>query len=324
MSGVRPATAEAFRLAEGPVWDADRGRLLWVDIPAGLVCEGTLSDAGQVVRIDRRQRLPGTVGAVAPTADGGLLLATQEHLQVVAADGTRTDGPRIVPRGRSWRCNDGGTDPGGRFLVGTLALAGPTAGQILVRLEPDGRLTVLDDDLELSNGLAWSSDGQTMYSVDSLRRTVFARSYDPHGESVGPRRIHLTLDDGLPDGITVDAQDHLWVAVWGAGHVRRYAPDGRLVERVPVPAPHPTSVALAGAELRTLVISTAAGELSPDQLTTYPEAGRLFTVRVDVPGLPTVPWSGAPIDSEKPWTEPTFAAGPPTDGSSTHVSDASG
>src|SRR5215218_5483421 len=284
------ATREAFRLAEGPLWDAGRRRLLWVDILAGAVLEGALADGR--IEVTGRHDFDGMVGAVVVADDGTLLVAGQEGLAVVRSDGTRLDGPRVVPAGAKRRLNDGKTDPAGRFLVGTMSLDGESDSEVLVRLEADGRLTTLDDDLTLSNGLAWSVDGRTMYSVDTLRRTVFARSYDPASGAVGERRVHLRLDDGIPDGIALDADEHLWVAVHGAGEVHRFAPDGALVDRLEVPAPHTTSVAFAGDDLRTLVITTAFGELPEEERRAHPDSGRLFTTRVDVPGAPVAAWSG--------------------------------
>ncbi|MER6325302.1 SMP-30/gluconolactonase/LRE family protein [Streptomyces coelicoflavus] len=286
MNALTPATAETFHLAEGPFWDAARRRLLWVDILAGHVLEGTL-DKGRI-EVTRRHTFDSTVGAVAPADDGTLLVAAQEHLVVLSPDGTRKEGPRIVPAGDRRRLNDGATDPTGRFLVGTLSLDGPSQCEVLVRLEDDSRITRMDDDLTLSNGLAWSTDGRTLYSVDTERRTVFARDYARPSR----RRTHLLLDDGWPDGIALDAADHLWVAVWGAGEVRRYSPDGALVDRLTLPAPHTTSVAFTGPDLRTLVVTTATAELTDDQLRAHPDSGRLFTTRVDVPGASVPAWSG--------------------------------
>lgn len=288
---VTRASLQRFQLAEGPVWDAGVQRLLWVDILGGLVMEGRLADG--LVTETARHQFTGMVGAVAPAVDGQLLVAAQEHLVVLHRDGTRVDGPRIVPAGESRRLNDAGVDPAGRFLVGTLSLAGESRSEVLVRLEDDGRLTTVDDDLTLSNGLAWSSDGARMYSVDTLRRTVSVRDQSTGGDAgQQTRRVHLELTDGFPDGIALDAEDHLWVAIWGAGEVRRYSPGGDLVDRVRVPAPHTSSLAFAGDDLRTLVITTARAELTADQLRDHPDSGSLFTTRVDVPGLPTTPWSG--------------------------------
>jgi sugar lactone lactonase YvrE len=294
MTEVRQATAERFALAEGPVWDAGGERLLWVDILAGAVLEGRL--AGGAINVTARHEFGGMVGAVAVAADGRMLVAAQEHLVVVRPDGSRRDGPRIVPAGEQRRLNDGGVDPAGRFLVGTLSLVEPTGREVLVRLDDDGGgVTPLDADLELSNGVAWSIDGARLFSVDTLRRTVHVRHYEPATGAVGERRVHLRLDDGdgFPDGIAMDAEDHLWVAVWDAGEVRRHAPDGAVVDRVPVPAPHTSSVAFAGPDLRTLVVTTAQQDLTPAQLVEFPGSGALFTCRVDVPGAPVPPWNGA-------------------------------
>ena len=290
MATATPASTERFRLGEGPVWDAARDRLLWVDIEGGAVFEGVLD--GDTIAVTGRVGFDTMVGAVAVATDGTLLVAAQEQLVVRHPDGTRADGPRVIPAGEARRLNDGGTDPAGRFLVGTLSLGGPSQREALVRLEADGRLIVLDDDLSLSNGLAWSSDGRRMFSVDTLARTVSVRNYDVGSGAVGPRRVHLRLQDGLPDGIAMDAADHLWVAVWGGGEVRRYDPDGALADRVATGAPHTSSVAFAGDDLRVLVITTATSELSGEQLRAHPDSGRVFTTRVDVPGLPVAPWRG--------------------------------
>jgi sugar lactone lactonase YvrE len=294
---VEAATDEVHDLAEGPVWDPSRQRLLWVDILRGLVLEGVLDDGR--VRETARHEFEGTVGAVAVAADGTLLVAGQESLVVLAPDGTAVPAPRVLPKDDGRRLNDGAVDPAGRFLVGSLHFDGESDREILVRLERDGSLTVLDEDLTLSNGLAWSGDGTRMYSVDTLRRTVFVRDYDPESGDVGPRRTHLVLEDGYPDGAAMDAEDHLWLAVWGAGELRRYAPDGQHVQTLSVPAPHTSSLAFAGPDLRTLVITTAAKELSGDQRRAFPDSGRLFTAQADVPGLPVPLWSGPSTVSQE-------------------------
>lgn len=294
MSRVQVASHEVFRLAEGPVWDAAHGRLLWVDILAGTVFEGSL-EQGRVT-VTGHHPFAGMVGAVAVAEDGTLLVAAQERLVAIAPDGTRHVGARIVPKGDQRRCNDGSTDPAGRFVVGTLSLAGDTSRtEVLTRLEHDGVLTQLDGDLTLSNGLAWSVDGSRMYSVDTLRRTVYVRDYDAITGSVGPRQVFVQLSDGYPDGCAVDEQDHLWLAVWGAGEVRRYGPDGALVEQVHVPAPHTSCVAFAGEDLDVLVVSTASAELSDEQRRAFPDSGRLFTLDAGVRGRPVAPWTPAPL-----------------------------
>lgn len=284
---ARPATDDAFVLGEGPVWDAARQRLLWVDIRSGLVLIGRLD--GDEIHVDERLQFPGTVGAVAPSADGHLLVAAQEHLVIVDSDGHRTDGPRILPAGTGRRLNDGKPDPAGRFLVGTLFMDEPGV-ESLVRLEPDGSVTVLDADLTLSNGLAWSIDGRLLYTVDTYRRTVWVRDYDLEAGAVGPRRVFITLEDGYPDGMCSDSEGHLWVAVFGGGQVRRFTPAGEWVGTVSVNAPHVTCAAFAGHDRRTLVITTATHELTPEQKAAHPDSGRVFLADVGIEGAPVACW----------------------------------
>lgn len=257
--------------------------MLWVDIVGCTLFEGALQPDGTVTETARHE-FNGMVSAVAVAEDGTLLVAEQEQLTVVAPDGRRRPGPRVLPPGSGRRMNDGAVDPAGRFVVGTLSLDGGSAHEWLLRVEHDWSLTVLDDDLTLSNGVAWSTDGTRMYTVDTLRRSVYCRTADRD------RRVHLSIDDGHPDGLAVDVDDHLWIAIWGTGEVRRFSPDGALVDRIGVPAPHTSSVAFAGDDLQTLVVTTARAELSAVERTTFPLSGRLFTLRTEVAGLPPTPW----------------------------------
>ncbi|GAA4991087.1 hypothetical protein GCM10023205_73670 [Yinghuangia aomiensis] len=285
---ARPATWTTYALAEGPVWDAKRRRLLWVDIVAGRVHAGKLD--GSAIQPAEEFAVGTFAGSVAFTADGELVVAAKEQLTRIRPDGTRVLGTRILPDGSTRRLNDGAVDPGGRFVVGSLSLHGPGSGECLVVVDHDGTVRVLDEDLTLSNGIAWSADGTCMYSVDTLDGVVHSRAWDPASEVVGPRTDHITLAGELPDGIAVDADDHLWVAVWGAGQVRRFTPDGRLTGVVHVNAPHTSAVTFAGDDLRTLVITTARNELPVRALRRYPDSGRLFTARIEVPGLSATPW----------------------------------
>jgi sugar lactone lactonase YvrE len=275
---ARPASRSRHRLAEGPVWDDARQRLYWVDIPAGRVLAGTFIDGH--IDVVEQWDFPRTVGAVLPRADGTLVVAAHDRLISIAPNGSRTEGAVLVDDPDRRRLNDAILDPAGRVLAGTLSLDGVSQSEQLMRVEHDGSVTCLDRDLTLSNGLAFSVDGRTLFSVDTLRHTVFARDYDAATGDVGERRVHLQLAGAMPDGLTVDPDDHLWIALWGAGQVRRYDPNGALVGSVSVPAPHTSSVALAGADLSTLVITTATEDLSEDELRAFPESGRLFTVDV--------------------------------------------
>lgn len=286
-----PCSVESYRLAEGPVWDTVAARIIWVDILAGLVLEGELS--GGVLAETRRHTFDGMVGAAVPAADGSLLVASHDRLVILGHDGSRRDGPRLIEDGKRSRTNDGGTDPSGRFLIGTLALDERFGDERLLRVERDGEITVIDDDLSLSNGLAWSPNGSKLYSVDTLRQVIWERDYLPVREAPGPRHRYLTVEPGYPDGMCMDMGGNLWVAIWGEGEVRCYAPDGEILAIVGVAAPHTSSVAFVGERLDTLLITTARTDLSPAQLVDFPDSGRLFAVQVEATGVPTVPWAGA-------------------------------
>jgi sugar lactone lactonase YvrE len=267
------ATADGYFLGEGPVWDAARQRLLWVDVMAGDVHEGRLGDHIEPVRSWHFEH---SVGAVAVAADGGLLVAERETLTRIHTDGRREHAARVLPEGAPGRLNDGAVDPDGRFLVGSLG----NGREVLVRFE-DGGCTTIDDDLTLSNGLAWSPSGDRFYSVDTLSRNVYVRDYP-----AGARSVLCTVTDGYPDGLCVDAAGNLWLAVWGGGRVECRAPDGDLLAVVEVAAPHTSSVAFAGPGLDVLVITTATQDLSPTDLARFPLSGRLFTAQVGTGLLP--------------------------------------
>jgi sugar lactone lactonase YvrE len=285
---AQPATDEVFVLAEGPLWDARRDRLLWVDIQQGLVLEGLLD--GDRILVTGRHEFTEPVGAVTVDDGGRLLVAAGERLVVLDLDGARTEIARVVPAGQARRLNDGKTDPAGRYLVGTRAF-GPSSTEVLARLRPDGDLEIIDDDLTLANGLAWSPDGSLLYSIDTLVGHVWVRDYDPRTGAAGERRPFVGLTDGYPDGMCVDADGQVWVAVWGRGEIRRFDASGTLIGRVAVDAPHTSSVAFAGPNLDLLVITTATDELDDAQRAAFPDSGRLFTADVGVAGAPVPTWN---------------------------------
>jgi sugar lactone lactonase YvrE len=220
-----PASSDRYRLAEGPVWDAERQRVLWVDIPTGRVHTGAL--VGDQVEPQDMFDFDGTVGAVVCSAAGELLVAGTRRLYTVATDGTTTPGPQLIPDGKNSRFNDGGCDPAGRLLIGSMALDDRRNDEQLLRIEDSGQAVVLDDDLTLSNGLAWSPDGAAFYSIDTTPGVIAVRSYDSRTGATGERRKFLHIADGNPDGMCIDIDGNLWVAIWGAGQVRCYSPRRR-------------------------------------------------------------------------------------------------
>jgi sugar lactone lactonase YvrE len=286
----RVATADTFVLAEGPVWDPLHRLVRWVDIRRGLVLGGVLGTDGSIAVVERIA-FAGTMGAIALSASGTWIGANGDDL-VEIADGEIMRRIPILRSAGARRFNDGKPDARGRFLVGTLSLSGPSETEQLLLVETDGSWRVIDDDLTLSNGVAWSADGTRLYSADTMRQRVYARPYDAATGEAGTREVLIETAEGYPDGLCVDAADHLWLAMWGIGQVRRYSPAGELVQVIEVPAPHVSSVAFAGPLLETLVITTASDELTSEQLEAYPLSGRLFTAVPDVTGFPLPPWGG--------------------------------
>ncbi len=275
-------------LGEGPVWDAERGVALVVDIDPGTLWQLTLGSASVATEL---LRCGTTLGAAAPAVGGGFLLAAGKVLRHVDEGGLTVREFPLVPDSVASRLNDGATDPAGRYLVGSLAQDGRRGEERLWRLEPDGTATALDDDLTLSNGLGWSPDGTILYSVDSVPGTIWFRDYDAGSDRIGSRRRLLDIVDGTPDGMTVDSEGTLWVAIWGRGEVRAYTPTGQQVDVIAVGAPHTTSCAFVGPDLRTLLITTAGKPVDGTAPTSL--CGGLFMIELPVSGQPTTAWSPA-------------------------------
>ena len=283
------ATATAYSLAEGPVWDHRTDELVWVDIHLGDVHRGILH-AGQIRPISRTH-VDATVGAVALGPSGNLLVAGHQQLLELAADGSTSAVTRLVPNKQKRRLNDGKTDPAGRFLVGTLSL-GAEGPETLYQVHRDGQVVIVDDDLGMSNGLGWSSDGTVLYSVDTGRQVIWRRTYDVPSGRWGRRELFTRVSDGSPDGLCVDVTGCVWLAVWGTGQVRKFEPSGRQVAVVDIDAPYVSCPTFAGSDLGTLVVTTAIDDLDDDRRAEHPKSGALFTARVDAVGTPSVAWGG--------------------------------
>ena len=287
-----PCSDVVAELGEGVVWDTARGELLWVDIPAGRLHRGRPGPGGfeHLASIDIG--LP--LGAVAPAQDGGWILAAGPGFAALAPDGTLRWISRPAADAPQLRMNDGACDPGGRFWAGTLAYAETPAAGTLYRLDPDGTTTPMVTGTTISNGLGWSGDATTLWFADSGEGTVDAFDFDRHSASVSARRTVIVIDprDGTPDGLTVDREDHVWVAIWDGGEVRRYSPHGDLVARVTLPVSRPTSCCFGGVDLGTLFISTARIGLGAEQLAGEAHAGRLFCTDAGVRGVAQSAFAG--------------------------------
>lgn len=277
-------------VGECPVWDAERGELLWVDIPPGLVHRldpGT----GQDVYFPVGQ----PVGAVALRRSGGLVLAMRDGFGLLDATGSQVHIVCGVEQDRSGnRMNDGNCDRAGGFWAGTMALDETRHAGALYRLGPDLRVRLAAPDATIPNGIDWSLDEQTMYYVDSAEGGIDSFDHDPETAAITNRRrfVDIPASDGLPDGLTVDSAGCVWVAVWGGSAVRRYTPDGRLDAVVELPVSQVTSCAFGGAELDELFVTSAAEGLADEELRRQPHAGGIFRLRPRCHGRPPQRFGG--------------------------------
>lgn len=270
-------------LGEGPVWDPREQVLRWVDIEPGLVHRFDPATGR-----DTAFEFGEPVGTVAARAGGGLVLATRSGLWTCATDGTdRTRRYEVDTDPPGGRFNDGKADPWGRFWAGTM-LDGTPGAAALHRLDPDGSLHRVVTGVSISNGLGWSPDGTTLYYVDTPTGGIDAFDHDPDTGTLSNRRRLVDVDRGSPDGLTVDGDGCLWVALWDGWAVRRHAPDGRLLTTVELPAQRVTSCAFGGTDLSTLYITSARVGLS--DLDNH--AGAVFACAPGVSGLPPGEWAG--------------------------------
>jgi sugar lactone lactonase YvrE len=275
----------AAELGEGPIWDERRGELLWVDIGAGRLHRGRPGPEG----VDHLGTLAigEPLAAVALAQDGGWVVAAGPGFARLESDGALTWLARPEEGRPELRMNDGACDHAGRFWAGSMAYAETSGAGTLYRLDPDGSAHAMVAGTTISNGLGWSADGTTMWFADSGDGTVDAFDFDVQDAIPTNRRtvIRIDPDEGAPDGLTVDAEDHVWIAVWDGGEVRRYTPEGELVARVHLEVTRPTSCCLGGPDLTALFISTARKGLTDDELRQQPGAGRLFCAEVGVRGV---------------------------------------
>ncbi len=188
------------------------------------------------------------------------------------------------------RLNDGRVDPTGRFWAGSMLEPAPgqamaSAGH-LYRLERNGRATAILSGVGIANGLAWSPDARRMYFADSARATIYAARFDPVSAAPGRMEAFATLKTGAPDGAVTDAEGQLWSAVWGAGCVTRFAPDGAVTGTLEIPAPQPTCPAFGGANGDVLFVTSARDGLDADTLNAHSASGALFVFETSARGDP--------------------------------------
>jgi sugar lactone lactonase YvrE len=274
-------------LGEGPRWDASAARLIWVDIEGGAL---HLFDPAS--GDDRAIELGERVCAAAPIAGGEVLIALAGRIVVLDLSDDSVETLAELPHGAGIRLNDGVCDPAGRFWVGSMALDERPGAGALYRYA-GGLLDRVFDGVTLSNGIGWAPGGRRMFYIDSPTYRVDQLDFDVGSGQVSRRRPFVSIDpaDGIPDGLAVDDDGGVWVALWGGAAVRRYAPDGSLDRVVDVPADKVTACCFGGHDGRSLYVTTASVGLTAEQARRQPLAGSVFVTDAGVSGPPASPFA---------------------------------
>ncbi|QEU90609.1 SMP-30/gluconolactonase/LRE family protein [Streptomyces kanamyceticus] len=276
------AVREQAALGEGPTWDPAAEHLIWVDILASRIHTYAPASGRRTVMATEQH-----VGAAKPRAGGGLVVNLRDGVGLYGPGGS-SFGWLVRDPVPGRRGNDAAVAPDGALWAGTMRYDEAPGGGSLARVAPDGTVTEQSGEVSVSNGTGWSPDGRLMYYVDSPTRRIDVFDYE--GQHALNRRpfAHIEAGAGFPDGLTVDAEGCVWVALWDGAAIRRYTPDGRLDRTVELPVRRPTACAFGGPDLRDLYVTTArTGLVRPHPLSgsvlVVPDAGR---------GLPGVAFAG--------------------------------
>jgi sugar lactone lactonase YvrE len=277
------------RLGEGSFWHPTEKKLYWIDIE-----RKELHMYDPLTKKDMHFDVGARIGTVVPVKSGGALVALQNGIHFID-----TKNGKLTflnnPLGDNIRFNDGKCDPAGRFWVGSMGLDFKQGASSLYRFDQDKSIHIMVNNVTCSNGIVWSADKKTMYYIDTPTGNVDAFDYDDATGNISNRRVAVKIPEGngYPDGMSIDSEDKLWVALWGGSGVARFDPlTGKMLLKVNVPAPHTTSCAFGGKDLKTLYITTAGDGLNESQLKEYPLSGGLFTVDLDVKGVPVNFYNG--------------------------------
>jgi D-xylonolactonase len=273
------ATADD-RLGESPLWHPAERRLYWIDFYGPTVRR--LDPATQKIET---WHIPGaeTMGSLAFARDGRLVLALDRRI-VMFDPATSAIAPWADPNeGRPGVAyNDAKVDRAGRYWVGTFDVAERDPVAALYRVSPNGMHELGDRGFVVSNGPAFSPDGDILYFSDSMGKRILAYDLERESGRLSGRRVFAEVPEGITDGMTVDSEGHVWCAVYGAGLLIRFRPDGSRAQVLDVPARYVTSCCLGGDDLRTLYVTSGVDAAkAPDD-----RGGSLLMRKVECPGVP--------------------------------------
>ncbi|WP_037458282.1 SMP-30/gluconolactonase/LRE family protein [Skermanella stibiiresistens] len=278
-------------IGECPVWSAEEQALYWVDILAP-----TLNRLDPVTGATRTWEMPASIGSFGLREAGGAVVALRTGFHLFDFDsGALTLLANPEPDQPGNRLNDGKVSPDGSFWAGTMdeeGMSRPLGS--LYRLAPDGSCARMVEGLIVSNGLAWSADGATLFLSDSRGKKIMAFDHDPATGALSNRRViaEPTEEIGRPDGAATDREGFYWSAGVSAAVLNRWSPDGRLDRQIPMPCAAPTMPCFGGPDMRTIYVTSLRHNVLDEKLAAYPLSGGIFAVEVDVPGVPVPKFRG--------------------------------
>ena len=275
-------------LSEGVSWDPETQQITWIDIIGRKIFRCHV-ECGELEVC----KTPSQIGFAAMAENGEYIAGLQDGLYRINFEtGVATALVRPDYADKNNRFNDGKCDRRGRLWAGTMNdIDHKKPSGAFYRYDHRG-LHVQETGIIISNGLGWSPDNKIMYHTDTGRDTIWKYDYDIETGEATNRRIFVHFDNGHPDGMCVDAQGRVLTAQWGGWGIDIFDPDGKPAGKIDVAAPQVSCCAFGGKDLKTLFITTASVGLNADQMKEAPLAGQLFSIRMDVPGLPEVPYKG--------------------------------
>jgi sugar lactone lactonase YvrE len=286
MAALRDVYQAANKLGEAAIWHAASKRLLWIDLYDPKLF---IHDPVKGETLVREISLKAPLGAISATANSKLLIVS--HAGGLSTFNMKTGATKIFARPEQDRdaiiYNDCKVDRFGRLWVGSSHAKETDPRGALWCVLPNGKFFLGDVGFAVSNGPAFSLDGRIMYFNDSVGKKTFAYDISPDDPMPRNRRVLIsyTLEEGMPDGLAVDAEGNLWVAHWGGARITQFTNGGFRLRHIQVPAPHVTSVGFGGENLATLYVTTARDGMSPDALHLWPQSGNLFATKPGVQGV---------------------------------------
>lgn len=274
------------KLGEGAFWDHQSKQFYWVDI-----LNKQLYIYNPETGENKNFEMPSRIGTVVPQTDSTAVVALDDGIYIQnIKSGVLSLLSDVEATKTENRFNDGKCDPNGNLWVGSMHLAEKEPNAKLYKITPEGNATAMLDSITISNGIVWTKDDKTMYYIDTPTAKIRAFDYDSETATISNERVAVKIPNelGYPDGMAIDSEDKLWVGMWNGNAVIRFDPKtGEVLEKIEVPAHNVTSCAFGGPELKTLYITTASVDMTPDEKENYPLAGSVFKVKTRVSGMPS-------------------------------------